>query len=262
MMKSRQIIMAVAALAAGVALGQVSGTIINTSDRDFTGTLRWKESSKAYEVTKDGLTVEVPLANVKEIRVTKPKALADAEKQMRDNPALAIPALEKVAKDYLMLTWDKPATRLLAEAYLTTGKHDDAIRTCETVIKADPPAAYLGEIAPIYWQALMKKGSTSKVEDLIAKAIKSGDRTASAFALIMRGNLILATGETADNARKALKDAYLRVITLYEREREAQPEALYMAARCFEKIGQTQRADFFRSELKRDFAKSEWASKP
>ena len=249
----------------GVTFGQVPGIIVNTGGNEFKGTLRWKAREKAYAVTTDNREMEVPLANVAEIKVPKPKALTDAEKMMQDNNAAgAVPALKKVAADYLMLTWDKPATRLLAEALLKTGDHEETIRVCETVIRSDPDAAFLGEFAPFYWQALLKAGgrNTSKVEELATKAIKSGDRTASAFALNMRGDLILATGDTADNAKKALKDGYLRVLTLYTNERGARPEALYKAAKCFEKIGQPPRADTFRSELKKDFAKTEWASKP
>jgi TolA-binding protein len=77
----------------------------------------------------------------------------------------------------------------------------------------------------------------------------------------MRGDLGLATGDTADNAKKALRDGYLRVITLYKTEAEAQPEALFKAAKCFEKVGQSGRADQMRSELKKNFAGSEWAQK-
>ena len=255
----------VSMLAAGTAFGQVAGTIVNTGGNEFKGTLRWKAREKAYAVTADNRELEVPLASVQEIRVAKPKALDDAEKMMRDNNAAgAIPVLKKITNDYLMLTWDKPATRLLAEALLKTGEQDEAIRVCEAVIRSDPDAAFLGEFAPLYWQALLKTGgrNASKAEELVTKAIKSGDRTASAFALNMRGDLILAAGDTADNAKKALKDGYLRVLTLYTGERGARAEALYKAAKCFEKLGQPPRADSLRSELKKDFAATEWASKP
>ena len=267
---SRQIgavTLAVSILMAGAAFGQaakgIAGTIINNTTRaEFKGEIKWKARDKAYEVTMGDRILEVAIADVAEVKVPKPKALTDAENLVREGRAVeAIPMLEKIANDYLMLTWDRPATRLLAAAHLQ-GNVDKAIQVCETIIRSDPEAAYLGEVAPIYWQALLKKGSTSKVEDLMAKAIKSGDRLASAFALLMRGDMILATGDTSDNAKKALKDGYLRVVALYASERTARAEALYKAAKCFEKLGQTQRADGFRAELKREFAGTEWASKP
>jgi len=258
----RAVALALSVLAAGAVFGQVRGTIVRINDTEATGEIKWKQREKAYAVTTNNVEVEVPLADVAEIKVQKPRALTEAERQVRDgNPGAAIPALRKIATDYLMLTWDKPATRLLADALLKSGDHEEAIRVCETIIRADDTAAFVGDVAPIYWQALLKAGRTSRVEDLMVRAIKSGDRTASASALLMRGDLILATGDTADNARKALKDGYLRVVALYDRERSVRPEALYKAARSFEKIGQTTRADHYRSELKRDFAGTEWASK-
>jgi tetratricopeptide (TPR) repeat protein len=160
-----------------------------------------------------------------------------------------------------MLKWDKPAIRLLAEAYLKSGDTDKAIKICENIGNADPTAFYLGEIAPMYWQALLKANRAAKVEELVVKAIKSGDRVASAFALIMRGDLVLATGDTPENANKALRDGYLRVVLLYKSEQEAQPEALYKAGKCFEKAGQSARAEQMRTELKKVFPTSPWAQK-
>ena len=252
----------VSLLMTGAVWGQVQGTIINSEGKPFPGVLKWKASQKAYTVTANNMDLEVPLASVAELQIAKPKDLDNAEKQMSaGNASLAVPLLEKIAKDYFMLKWDKPAIRLLAEAYMKAGENDKAIKLCESLIAADPSIAIQGEIAPMYWQVLLKAGKNSKVEDLVLKAIKSGDRLASAFALITRGDLVLATGDTADNAKKALRDGYLRVITLYKSEAEAQPEALFKAAKCFEKSGQSGRADQMRSELKKNFAGSEWAQK-
>ena len=252
----------VSLLMTGAVWGQVQGTIVNSEGKPFHGVLKWKVREKAYNVTANNMDLEVALANVAELQIAKPKELENAEKQMAGgNASVAVPLLEKIAKDYFMLKWDKPAIRLLAEAYLKAGENDKAIKLCESIIAADPTAAYLGEIAPMYWQVLLKAGKTVKAEELVVKAIKSGDRLASAFALIMRGDLVLATGDTPDNAKKALRDGYLRVITLYKSEPEAQPEALFKAAKCFEKSGQSGRADQMRSELKKNFASSEWAQK-
>lgn len=252
----------VSVLMTGALWGQVQGTIINSEGKTFPGLLKWKAREKAYNVTANNMDLEVPLASVAELQIAKPKDLETAEKQMSaGNATLAVPLLEKITKEYFMLKWDKPAIRLLAEAYMKAGENDKAIKLCESIVSADPSAAYLGEIAPMYWQVLLKAGKTAKAEDLVMKAIKSGDRLASAFALIMRGDLVLATGDTPDNAKKALRDGYLRVITLYKSEAEAQPEALFKAAKCFEKTGQSGRADQMRSELKKNFASSEWAQK-
>ncbi|MBO7655018.1 MAG: tetratricopeptide repeat protein [Kiritimatiellae bacterium] len=249
---------------AGAAMAQIQATIITPEGRRIEGTIRWTPGEKKYAVTQKGKNVEMAMeaANIKDIEVARPNELVAAIDKIRQgDAATAIPMLEKVAKDYLMLKWDKVATRYLAEANLKDGNFDKAIAVCETIIRSDPKAAYLGDMAPCYWQALMKKGRTSTVEELLGQAIKSGDRTASAFAQIMRGDVILAGGETPENAKKALRDGYLRVVTLYKAVRDAQPEALYKAAKCFDKLGQTSRADQMRTQLKGEFAASAWAKK-
>ena len=259
-------VVAVAAMfTAGMAVAQIQGTIVTTEDRRIEGTLKWKAREKAYGVVAKGgnVDLEMALANIKEVVVPRPRELDAAIANIQQgNAALAVPVLEKLSTDYLMLQWDTVATRYLAEAYLKSGEADKALRVCEKVISANPEAAYLGEMAPAYWQALLKQDRLSKVEELMAKAIKSGDRSSSAAALVMRGDVILTTGETAEVTKKALRDGYLRVVTLYKSERAVLPEALYKAAKCFEKLGQSSRADQMRTTLKNEFGSSEWARKP
>jgi tetratricopeptide (TPR) repeat protein len=254
-----------AMLGASAAWAQVAGTIVTAEDRKIEGAVKWKAREKAYAITAKGGSVElqIALASVKELQIPKPKELDAAAKNVQEgSAAAAIPALEKIAADYLMLQWDKPATRLLADAYVKSGDAEKAIRACEKVIASDPDAAFLGEMAPSYWQALLKAGRTSKAEDLVTKAIKSGDREASAFALLMRGDLIAASGDSPEVTKRSLRDGYLRVVTLYKSVKAAQPEGLYKTAKCFEKLGQTSRADQWRTTLKGEFGSSEWARKP
>lgn len=249
-------------LTSGAAWAQIVGTITTTENKTLSGSIKWKVREKAYAIMQNNVDIEMPLANIKDLQIPKPKELDAAVKSVQEgNAAAAIPALEKIANDYLMLQWDKVATRLLADAYVKAGEADKAIRVCEKVIASNPEASYLGEMAPAYWQALLKAGRASKAEDLVTKAIKSGDREASAFALIMRGDLILASGDTNEVTKKALRDGFLRVVTLYKAVRAAQPEALYKTAKCFEKLGQTARADQMRTTLKSEFGSSEWARK-
>ena len=83
--------------------------------------------------------------------------------------------------------------------------------------------------------------------------------------MILRGDIILKAGnESNDAAKKALTDGYLRVVYLYNDAGVAarlQPEALYKAAHCFEKLGQSGRADSMRTTLKKSYASSPWAAK-
>jgi TolA-binding protein len=258
-----RVALALALIGAGAASAQITGTIINKDDKLITGSIRWKNAQKAYAVTKGNIDVEIPLASVKEVQVPRPKEYDTALNLIQQGtPSGAIPLLEKIANDYLMLRWDEVATRLLGEAFLKAGEPDKALRVCEKIVSADPDKGFLGEMAPVYWQALLKLDRPSKVEDLVTKAIKTGNREASAYALLMRGDLFLATGDTNEIAKKALRDGYLRVVTLYRDVKAAQPEALYKTAKCFEKLGQTGRADQMRTALKSEYGATEWARKP
>ncbi len=253
------------ALSTASAVAQIAGVITTTEGRKIEGAIKWKMREKAYAITAKGGNVELELApsSISGIEIPRPKELDAAIASLQQgNAAAAVPVLEKIANDYLMLQWDGLATRLLAEAHVKAGSPDKALRVCEQVIAANPEAAYLGEMAPAYWAALLKSDRVAKVEDLLTKAIKSGSREASAFALIMRGDVIRASGDTNEILKKALRDGYLRVVTLYKSERAAQPEALYKAAACFEKLGQSSRADQMRTTLKSEFGSSEWARKP
>mgnify|MGYP001287495090 FL=1 len=249
-------------IAAEAAAVQGVITMPNNSKRE--GEIKWIARDKAYGIVEKGRSIEMQLKpeEIADLQIPRPRELDAAIEAIRQgNANAAIPVLEKIATDYLMLQWDKPATRYLAEAHVQAGNADKAIAVCEKVIATDPEAAYLGEMAPAYWQALIKRERLTKVEELLGKAIKTGDRPASANALIARGDLILAGGNTKEIIEKALRDGYLRVVTLYRNERAAQPEALFKAAKCFEDLGQTQRADHFRSRLKDEFGSSEWAKK-
>jgi tetratricopeptide (TPR) repeat protein len=240
----------------------VEGVITMPNGAKRAGDIKWLARDKAYGITEKGIELQLKPEEVADLQIPRPKELDAAIESMRQgNAAASVPVLEKLANDYLMLQWDTVATRYLAEALVQSGKADEAIRVCEKVIAANPESAYLGEMAPAYWQALIKRDRVSKVEELIAKAVKSGDRLASANALIARGDLVLSAGDTSENAKKALRDGYLRVVSLYKAERTAQPEALFKAAKCFEKLGQTARADQMRTTLKGEFGASDWARK-
>jgi hypothetical protein len=161
-----------------------------------------------------------------------------------------------------MLQHDEEATRWLAEAYLQANNGADAIRAIEKITAVRPEAAYLGDLATVYWRALLRENRTSKLDDLLVMAVKSGNRLASATALLLRGDLILKDGDTQDVHIRALKDGYLRVVTLYRTVKEVQPEANYKAAKSLEKLGMTARAQERRETIRKDFPGSEWAGKP
>lgn len=258
------LVVLLAMMGANLAMGQIQGVVTTREGRKIEGAIKWLPRRKAFGITAKGGNVELEMAPnaISEMQIPRPRELDAALASIKQgNAAAAVPVLEKLSTDYLMLQWDAIATRYLAEAHLKAGNAQAALGVCEKIITANAEAAYLGEMAPPYWQALLTLGRTSRLEDALGKAVKSGDRRTSAFALMMRGDMITAEGETPEITKRALRDGYLRVVTLYRNEKDAQPEALYKAAKCFEKLGQTARADQLRTTLRNEFGASEWAGK-
>ena len=259
-------VLLVAGVACAAAFGDVPGTIKTTTGETQKGNIRWSTRDKAYVVTKGNIELQVKESDVDVLDIDKPASFdAAVEQVQKGQGAAAIPALQKITKDYQHLQWDKVAGRYLADAYIAASKAEDALKTCQNIISGEPSAAYKGELAPAYWKALLALGRTPKLESELAKAAKSGDRFSSGSALILRGDVILKAGnESADAAKQALTDGYLRVVYLYNDQEVAsrlQPEALYKAALCFEKLGQSGRADDMRTTLKKKYASSPWAAK-
>ena len=246
------------AVAATAPLWAIQGTIRTATDSKK-GDIKWQGRSKSYAVSfKKGNTMvsaEFPLDSVEELEIDKPAGYDKAvENVLKGNGAAAIAVLTTIVKDYKMLQWDKPAGRYLVEAYLASNNAQKAREAAESVIKDAKSAEWKGDLAPTYWQALLRLGKNQKLEGLVKKAAISGDRAASASALVMRGDIILATeGDTPDACKKALTDAYLRVMLMYADEpcREARVQAMQKAAGCFDKLGQASRAEQIRSQARK-----------
>ncbi len=243
--------------AAAAPLWAVQGTIRTATDSKK-GEIKWQRAKKSYVVSfkkgKTDVSAEYPLDAVEELEIDKPSGFDKAvENVQKGNGAAAIPVLTKIVQDYKMLQWDKPAGRYLVEAHLASGNAQKAYDAASDIIREDKNAAWKGDLAPAYWQALLKLGKNSQLDGLVKKAAISGDRAASANALVMRGDIILATeGEGQDACKKALTDAYLRVMLMYTDEpcRDARAAAMQKAAACFDKMGQASRAEQIRSQAR------------
>ena len=248
---------------APLANAQIEGKVQTKDKRVVSGKIRWFPAKKVYtivQVGQNGQTreLELTLDQVARIAVPKPAKLDAAIAAVRSGKAAAaVPVLQEIVKTYAMLEWDEKAARYLAEAQLASGDAPGAVTTCESLIKAKPSIAYLGDVAPVYWQALLKTGKTGKLGDLITKAIAEGDRGASAAALVMRGDMLMDKKEYIN----ALKDGYLRVVILYENVKDVQPEALYKAAKAFDALNQNANAERMRTTLRTKYSQSEYARK-
>ncbi|MBP5544693.1 MAG: hypothetical protein ILM98_11495 [Kiritimatiellae bacterium] len=273
-MNTRKSILALTALAVGLAMfaapataqqaqqSGMPGIITLKSGAEVKGTIRWMPQGRKFVVTRrqgeQTTSFDVALADMASVKVAKPEKLDAAINAVRaGKSSAAIPVLEDIVKRYAMLGWDEPAARWLARAKLDTGDAAAAIAICEGIIKTKPAAAYIGEVAPTYWAALLKTDKSAKVKELLVKAIANGDANDSAAALVMRGDILMEEKEPFN----ALKDGYLRAVLLYENCREVQPEALYKAAKAFEALSKNADANKMRDQLRKRYPKSEWANK-
>ena len=251
-MTKKTLILSLAALAVPE-LFAIQGTI-STDAETFAGDIKWHAREKKYIVEKGKITKEFKLADVTGVDVAKPAGFDKAVQLVQEGQgASAIGTLTKIVSEYRMLKWDKPAGRYLAMAHLAAGNAQKAYDACQAIVSEDKSAAYSGDLAAAYWQSLLKLGKTEQLEGLLKKASASGDRQSSAAALVMRGDIIVAgSNDKPDELRRALRDGYLRVVLMYQdapcaRERA---EACLKAAQCFDKLGQSARAEQLRAQAK------------
>lgn len=264
-MRMNVVMAAMAVLASAAAFGAITGSITTENGDTHKGALRWSARDKAYAVTTKGnIELQVKASDVAELQVDKPEGFdAAAAKVDAGQGGSVVGVLEKIVKEYSHLEWDKTAGAYLARAYIDAGDAQKGLRTCEDVISGDPSAAFRGELAPAYWEALLKLGRTAKLESALEKAAKSGDRFSSGSALVKRGDVILAAkgGDAPEGVKKALTDGYLRAALLYRDVPKVRSEALYKTAQCFDRLNQAGRAEEMRTELKKAYPSSPWASK-
>ncbi len=248
---------ACALLAALTASGAVKGSLTLKDGKQKKGLISW--DGKKYVVKSGKFDEKYGADEVKDVDVDEPVKLQAAIEQK------SIPALQKIVDEYAHLKWDKVAGRYLAEAYLADDKSADALKVCEGIIDGDPSAAWRGDLAPAYWSALLRLNRDKTLDKNLEKAMKGKDRFSRGAALIMRGDKAMKEGnESPDACMKALIDGYLRVVYLYKDEEIAdklRPEALYKAARCFEKLGNGTPAIAMRDELKSSYPNSPWANR-
>lgn len=248
----KTMLMTVAALTAAE-LFAIQGTV-STDVESVSGDVKWHARDKKYIIEKGKITKEFKLADVTSLDIPKPAGYDKAVQAVENGQgASAVGVLSKIVADYRMLQWDKPAGRYLALAHLAAGNAQKAYDVCSPIVAEDKAAGYSGDLAAAYWQALLKLGKRDELEKMLKKAATSGDRPASAAALVMRGDIIVAAShDSPEELKKALRDGFMRVVLMYQdadcvRERR---EALQKAAACFDKMGQAARAENLRAQMK------------
>ena len=243
--------------AAAIDAFALPGTLI-TETETLTGDIKWQARAKQYIVSvKKGSTMvdmERKLADVTGLDIPKPAGYDKAVGLVENGQgASAVAILQKIVTDYRMLQWDKPAGKYLAFAHIAAGNAQKAYDVCSDIIKEDKSAAWSGDLASAYWQSLLKLGKSEQLESLLKKAASSASRQASAAALVMRGDIIVANANDApDKLKQALRDGYMRVALMYlDAEcRSERAEAMRKAAGIFDKLGQSARAEKLRAQAK------------
>ena len=248
----RQLAACLAALAAAEAFAMQGA--VSTETETFAGDVKWHARDKKYVIQKDKIIKEFKLADVTSLDIPKPQGFDKAVQMVEAGQgSSAVAILAKIVSEYRMLQWDKPAGRYLALAHLAAGNAQKAYDACRPIIAEDKAAAYSGDLAAAYWQALLKLGKGEELEKLLKDAATKGNRQSSAAALVMRGDMIVAgSNDAPDELKRALRDGYLRVVLMYQdaecsRERG---EAMLKAAQCFDKLGQSARAENMRTQAK------------
>lgn len=254
-MLKKTMILSLAALAAAPLMA-IQGTIFTEVDHK-SGDIKWQPRAKAYLVSfKKGNTevsAEFKASDVTRLDIPKPAGYDKAVEQVvKGQGAAAIATLAKIVSDYRMLYWDRPAGRYLVLAYIAAGQAQKGYDVCAGIISEDKAAEWSGELAPAYWQVLLKLGKKDKLESVLKKAVSSGNRASAAAALSMRGDIIMAEGDAPDVTKRALRDGYLRTVLMFTDEAcvQERAEAMAKAAACFDKLGQASRAERLRSQAR------------
>lgn len=248
---------AILMFSAATLMGDVPGRITTHAGRTVQGTIRYLPASRAYSVTdQSGVTVRVEAREVASVRVRKPENFDALVRQVAAGQyAAAAPGLQEIVTSYAMLEWDIPAAGQLAKAYLAMGDAGRAIIVCNDIIQQNPAAALSKDLAPTYWQALLKENRIPALRRQLEEAAQKGSREMAARAQVARGDIAVQEG----NFKEALLDGYLRTVVLFRTVTEVQPEALYKSAKSFEELGQTSYAERMRKKLLEEFPRDKYA---
>jgi tetratricopeptide (TPR) repeat protein len=146
-------------------------------------------------------------------------------------------------------------TRVLARK----GKNEDAIQALDKIIAGAPkgsPRAIEARLAKAENLAALKRfdDAQATVKEVI-KESPPEKAEIQALAYNTLGDCLRAAGQP----KSALR-AYLWTVTLYEKDKEQHPRALYQSAQLFRELKADDRADELMDELKQKYPQSPWAS--
>lgn len=237
---------------------EVPGRIYMKNDpRPKEGKIRAMPGFNKYVITQGQVTMEIEGMKVERVEVAAPASLSAAVRQSQTQPAAAIPALKKIVEDYAWLNWDMVAARYLLDAYMKSGQAGEAVKTGQQILASNRDALNSADFLTAYVDAMVADNKAAGVERILSDAIQKGGRDVAAVAYVKRGNILKKKG----NPKEALVEGYLRATEMFQEQKDAQPEALYQAALCFEELGMGSQAERMRRRLLKDFSGTPWAEK-
>lgn len=246
----KRLLLTAAAVLAVSSVWAVTGIIKSNGDVKK-GDIKWNSRAKAYELKAGKISMTYELAKVDSLDIEKPKNFDNLVKAVESGAgASAVRGLEAIVSEYKMLVWDKTAAKYLVEAYLQMNQPQKAFDAARVVMAEDKTAAYKGDMAPAYWQALLATNRKPQLENCLRLAVSEGSRPMSAEALMMRGDITVKEGTESPQAyRRALVDSYLKVALMYNDTEciEQRRKAMLKCATAFEKIGMSDQAHNMRS---------------
>ncbi|MBM4148823.1 MAG: hypothetical protein FJ224_07245 [Lentisphaerae bacterium] len=254
---ARILLAAAFALSAGSVQAQVQGALIKRDRQRLEGVIQYDSSSGMYQIATPAARFSVSKDEIVDVDVPRPRQLDQSAALVQSGRGSeAVSVLKQIVAVYTGLKWDLPAARLLAEIQVKSNP-DEALEMCQRIIRSNPAASMSPDFAPVYWEVLLAKNQRSTLETEIVKAVAQGDRNLSAAAQMKRGDL----REKEGKYKEALVDGYLRIAYLFRDIRPMQPEALFKAAKCFERLGQQDFSDRMRKRLLAEFPDTEYAKR-
>lgn len=241
------------------ASGPHKATIIKRDGGRASGDVRYLASSKVYEVRAKNITKQFKVAEVVRVVLkTEPAQLRSAVSDVnKGSYSSAIAPLKKIVTGYEMFGPDVVAAQYLAMAYVNLNKASDAVRVCKGVLSSNPKAMNDPQFAGVYWDALLQDKKFATLSRMLDESIQKGSHEVAAVALVKRGDVYMAKGET----KKALRDGYLRTILMFQDVKDIQPEALYKAIKAHQAINQHPYAEKWRKRLLAGYPTSTYAKK-
>jgi len=198
--------------------------------------VEYRESTKRYVLIdrSAGLQAERSARDVVDVRSPRPAAYTQAVK-LAAKPATraqAIPLLEEVVDKYLALRWDVAAGEALAAIYNEKGRHKDAARMCQRIIRAAKPQWVSVGLRKQFLDSLVKDGNYPAAESKVREMLRIKHPPTQALAYLVRGDVLAAQNKLEE----AMMNGYLRAIVLYPDVRSVRPEALAKGAKALERL--------------------------